>query len=647
MSARALRRAAERRRAHVGRAALLAATLTGAVGLGATPAGAATYTVTNTNDAGPGSLRKAIEDANLASGEDTIDATAVSGTVTLTSGELAITEGVTIEGPGAGSLTVSGGGTSRVMSFAGGTTENLTISGLTVADGLAANGGGLDLSGRRVTISGVTVSGNVATANGGGARIEATGVEVTGSTFSGNSATGGFGGLEAYGQFVSLTGSAFTGNEAAYVGGLDAEAYAYAFDSGRMIVADLLIADNTGGGGVISATATEAPALIGGADRVTVTGNTATTSVGGLELKGLTLAGATIAGNSSVDSVGGISLDAASLRSSTVSGNTGAIGGIDATGEITDPVLNGFNSVAIVDTTVSGNEAVSPAPGIGGVGGGIAATGELVDVVNSTIAANRAEVTGGGIYAYDLDQPANPDDDADDAIGLASTIVANDLAASAPNDLAVQPPGSSVSFAASSSLIEVPGTAPVSGGGNVLGADPQLGPLADNGGATKTMLIAAASPAVDAGAANGLTVDQRGLPRSVGGGTDIGSVELQTPRGGDTSVDATATAERKQAQGRKKVKVRVVVDADEAVDVTASGAIGRRALTTKKTSVAAGSTRSLKLSLRGKRASAKVLRALKRGKRATAKLTVELTDAAGNESTSELQVKLRAKRRGK
>src|SRR5215470_8147779 len=59
--------------------------------------------VTNTNDSGPGSLRDALAVANDG---DTIDATGISGTISLTSGELQITHAVTINGPGAGSLLV-------------------------------------------------------------------------------------------------------------------------------------------------------------------------------------------------------------------------------------------------------------------------------------------------------------------------------------------------------------------------------------------------------------------------------------------------------------------------------------------------------------------------------------------------------------
>jgi hypothetical protein len=61
---------------------------------------------------------------------------------------------------------------------------------------------------------------------------------------------------------------------------------------------------------------------------------------------------------------------------------------------------------------------------------------------------------------------------------------------------------------------------------DLLGADPQLGSLSDNGGPTLTYLPAATSPSVDSGdAALCPTVDQRGLPRPSGAGCDRGAVE--------------------------------------------------------------------------------------------------------------------------
>src|SRR4051812_39142890 len=65
---------------------------------------AATITVTNTNDSGPGSLRQALANANKG---DTITF-AVTGTITLTSGGFLVTKNVTISGPGANQLSIDG-----------------------------------------------------------------------------------------------------------------------------------------------------------------------------------------------------------------------------------------------------------------------------------------------------------------------------------------------------------------------------------------------------------------------------------------------------------------------------------------------------------------------------------------------------------
>ena len=74
-------------------------------------------------------------------------------------------------------------------------------------------------------------------------------------------------------------------------------------------------------------------------------------------------------------------------------------------------------------------------------------------------------------------------------------------------------------------------------GGNIVGQDPLLGPLANNGGATQTRALLPGSKAIDAGAPNGcvdehgalLTIDQRGFVRPVNGGKgrlcDIGAYE--------------------------------------------------------------------------------------------------------------------------
>src|SRR5690606_27888979 len=57
-----------------------------------------TLTVTNTNDSGPGSLRQAIADAGF--GDTIIFDLPLPATITLTSGQLVVSNNLTIEGPG-------------------------------------------------------------------------------------------------------------------------------------------------------------------------------------------------------------------------------------------------------------------------------------------------------------------------------------------------------------------------------------------------------------------------------------------------------------------------------------------------------------------------------------------------------------------
>src|SRR5215210_3741882 len=119
-------------------AALAASVVMAAVVL-ASPAWAATYTVTTNADSGAGSLRQAIIDTNTTTGvADTINFDLGSAaTITLTSSQLpTITDGagLTIDGKSA-DITVSGGGTVRVFEVARG--AKLTLNNLTVTKGKA------------------------------------------------------------------------------------------------------------------------------------------------------------------------------------------------------------------------------------------------------------------------------------------------------------------------------------------------------------------------------------------------------------------------------------------------------------------------------------------------------------------------------
>ena len=119
-----------------------------------------TFTVTNANDSGPGSLRQQILVAPA--GSTIRFANALKGqTIVLSTGALSVNKNVDIEGPGASQLSVSGGGLSQVIDVAAGTT--VTIAGLTITGGVDNDGiGGGIMNAGNLTLKNDSVTGNLA-----------------------------------------------------------------------------------------------------------------------------------------------------------------------------------------------------------------------------------------------------------------------------------------------------------------------------------------------------------------------------------------------------------------------------------------------------------------------------------------------------
>jgi hypothetical protein len=193
------------------RSAAIAVVLLGAVAISAR---GATISVTNTNDSGSGSLRQALAIANDG---DTIDATGISGVITLTSGELLVGKSVTINGAGAGVLAVDGHASSSVFQVGtGGVPPTVAISGLTIRNGQAGFGGGIsNESGATLTITNSTISGN-ASAFGGGI-FNGGPLTISNTTISGNTASGG-GGVYSNGS-LAITNSTISSNAGNSEGG--------------------------------------------------------------------------------------------------------------------------------------------------------------------------------------------------------------------------------------------------------------------------------------------------------------------------------------------------------------------------------------------------------------------------------------------
>jgi len=129
---------------------------------------------------------------------DTIDL-GVTGTITLTTGELLVNKSVTINGP-VWITDIDGNHATRVFHVSGGVTA--TIDGLTITNGQASGfshsdgGGGIYNDQSTLTVSNCTLSGNSAHAGGGifnDAYLGSATLEVTSSTLSGNSSGGGGG----------------------------------------------------------------------------------------------------------------------------------------------------------------------------------------------------------------------------------------------------------------------------------------------------------------------------------------------------------------------------------------------------------------------------------------------------------------------
>lgn len=313
-----------------------------------------------TCETGPGngicSLRAAVQETNVLPGPQTIDLPV--GTYQLTipgsgedhaeTGDLDITDTLTIQGGGAAATIVDGGGLDRVFenrvgvtasisgvtlrngnATSGGAVNNLngdlTLTDVAALDSQATFGGGIHSTIGSLTMTRVAVSGNSAGSGGGGISVGSGGdLTLTNAVVAGNESSNSGGGLDFSGSgTLTVVDVTFDGNEAVRGGGASAVSGSFTnvtFDSN-------IVSQN--GGGFLTV---GSPNLT----NVTFSGNTAGTGGAIANSGSASLTHVTIVGNSGTSGPGGILQFGASssttVRNTLIGANPGAnCGGLPIT----------------------------------------------------------------------------------------------------------------------------------------------------------------------------------------------------------------------------------------------------------------------------------------------------------------------------
>jgi len=402
---------------------------------------------------------------------------ACDGTITL-SDTIEIGTNTVLDGSG-NQMTVSGSNACQV--FFVDSNVNFTLINLTIAHGLSTNGSG----------GGIYNDGTLNAANC---------LFLSNSAVAGSGLAGSGGAIDNAGT-LSATDCAFlqnsvVGGDQTQIGNPGGAACGGAICSlGSMVVQRSLFASNTivgGAGGPGAAGVYSFGGSPGSPGSVGATGGDA--CGGALFIGGpSSLVNCTLTGNQARGGPGGQGglrgghFDAGIMDNVWLAGGPGGFGGA-ASGAACDPA----GVLRLTNCTIALNSSAGGPGGVGGMG-------------------NPNGSPGGGGMAAGALQTTN---------GLSVNCL---LAGNSPANCTgtIADAGHNLSSDASGAFTNL---------GSLNSTDPKLGPLADNGGPTLTMALLPGSPAIDAGdSASAPPTDQRGYPRPIGAGVDIGSYEAGSP----------------------------------------------------------------------------------------------------------------------
>lgn len=544
--------------------------------------------------------------ASGSAGQDSIEFS-VTGTIALDAGlpYLLVTDDVIISGPGPASLTIGGDPQGTVLGVydvpGSAPVGDFQISGLTLTGGNPQNGGGLFLFADNAVVSDVVITGNTAQSNdnnlgrGGGiyaflppnaslliedsvisnnealttaspvrgfgagifinALNSGSSTVIRNTEISGNDSAWRSGGLEWRGDdsIIELDSVIIDDNDAAQAyGGARLYSLAGSGPGPHVLISDSEITNNEVAGGFGFALAIGA---INGTQAVIedslIDGNSAPGATGaGLTVigtgptsapSGMRVSRTTLSGNSAGQSGGMYVFGSGSnqvfdmvVESSTISNNSASLWG----GGVSMVLFTG-DDIRFENTTISGN--YSGGSGLQNYGAGVqvfgSGTAEL-SFDHVTITDNSSDASTGGV---------NVDNMSGQVTFRNSLVAGNSCQASSgcTDDLRMRTTSGFGEVDLFYNLIgDQDGFNPSAAStGNLFAIDPELGPLADNGGPTLTHALLPGSPAIDSGDPAFTpppAFDQRGpgFDRVRGAAIDIGAYERQVDQ--DLSLDPAA-----------------------------------------------------------------------------------------------------------